>query len=39
MLQCRALRGGESRVLGDNYPDRSHWITGNVTHEFPLPHE
>jgi hypothetical protein len=26
-------------MLGDNYPDRSHWITGNVTHEFPLPHE
>jgi CheY-like chemotaxis protein len=25
---------------GDNYPGRpAHWITGNVTHEFPLPHE
>jgi PAS domain-containing protein len=25
---------------GDNYPGRpAHWITGNVTHEFLLPHE
>jgi hypothetical protein len=28
------------RLPGDNYPGRpAHWITGNVTHEFPLPHE